>query len=249
MRTNTFIKFIKVFLVIISVFILAGQAPAKDLRAVRIEKFLTKYNPTSPLRNKAHEILYCADIFGLDYRLYLAISGAESTYGKNYPKVSKNLTGILNGKTRFQSIYDNIYYTSKLLATGKWYAKFNKTKKIEDFVYIYKGVPPYDRYIRTLRFTLDGISAVSIKDELAQQNLLLALNSQKEKAKRRQKQEESLLVWNSIRYDQFEPGKVNKLYPMTDGNYSDLLNYSLSPALCDSGPFFFSPGDVHLQIR
>jgi len=236
--------------VIVSIALLAGAGSARDLRAVRIEKFLARYNPTSPLRNKAQEMLYCADIFGLDYRLYLAIAGAESTYGRSFPKYKKNLTGILNGKTKFASIYENIYYTNKLLATGKWYKKFNKTKRIEDFVYIYKGVPPYDHYIRALRFTLDGVSAVSIKNELAADNLLLArLNSPAEKAKKRQKQSESLVVWNSIRYDQFEPGKTNTLYPVTDGGYSNLLNYNLAPTLSDNDLFLYSPNDILLQTR
>ena len=75
----------KRILIIASVLgILACQAQALDLRAVKLQKFLDRY-PWSPLRGHEQEILYCADKFGIDYRLYVAISGAESTYGKRYP--------------------------------------------------------------------------------------------------------------------------------------------------------------------
>lgn len=143
------------------VVLLAGLAGAGDLRAARIEKFLTRY-PDSPLRGHIHEILYCADRFGLDYRLYLGIAGAESTFGRRYPKSNRNLTGVCNGGARFVSIYDNIYRTHEIIATGKWYRKYRKTRDLRDLVYVYKGVPPYDRYIRTLRYIFAGIERAPI---------------------------------------------------------------------------------------
>ncbi len=139
----------------------AGSAQALDLRAIRVEQFLAKY-PDSPLRGHVHEILYCADRFGLDYRLYLGIAGAESTFGRRYPKRNHNLTGVCNGGTRFVSIYDNIYRTHEIIAKGKWYWKYRKTRDLRDLVYVYKGVPPYDRYLRTLRHIFAGIERAPI---------------------------------------------------------------------------------------
>lgn len=179
--------------------LLAGAAHAEDLRAVRIEKFLVRHCPTSPLRGRGEEIVFFADKHGLDYRLYVAIAGAESSWGLKYPKKSHNFTGICNGRTRFASISDNIRFTHETISTRKWYRKYRKTRKIEDMVYVYKGVPPFDRYIRSLRFTLDMISAVSIAKE-------------KEAALAAPKPQTSyLLAWNSIRYDNFDIRKTSTI--------------------------------------
>ncbi len=146
----------------LSLIVLACAASASDLRAARVEKYLSKY-PGSPLRGHGQEIVYCADRFGLDYRLYLGIAGAESTFGRRYPKSNHNLTGVCNGGTRFASIYDNIYRTHEIIATGKWYRKFRATKELKDLVYVYKGVPPYEPYLRTLRAIFAGVERTKVK--------------------------------------------------------------------------------------
>lgn len=174
--------------------IAAASVSAQDLREVRIQKFLNRY-PDSPLHGHAKEILYCADYFGLDYRLYLAIAGAESGFGRKHPAKTSNFTGICNGGTRFDSVYHNIYYTHKLIATTKWYKKYRQTKDIKDLIYVYKAVPPYDHYIRNMRFTLDMISAMDISKE--KEDMLTAKASTiREKA-----QSNILLAWNTTRYD------------------------------------------------
>ena len=132
-----------------------------------------------------------ADEFGLDYRLYLAIAGAESGFGRRYPKTRHNLTGILNGESRFKSISHNIRYTNQLIAEGKWYRKYRQTKNLMDLVYIFKGVPPYEHYLRNLRFVLDGITAVSIEKEYRAEHPVV-----------------SPVEVNALRYDQITPRRV-----------------------------------------
>jgi len=195
----------RMLLILLFIIPLASAGHSMDLRALKIERFLLAY-PNSPLRDHIDEILYCADRFGLDYRLYLAIAGAESTFGKKYPKDNHNLTGILNGSKQFDSIYENIFETHKLIATGKWYKKYRKTNDVKDLIYTYKGVPPYNHYIGNVRFALDKINAVSVDDEKA----LLAGKSSPglKKVLSKQKQKEQLSVWNSIRYDLYEPHNI-----------------------------------------
>ncbi|MBU0686783.1 MAG: hypothetical protein KKB81_02885 [Candidatus Margulisbacteria bacterium] len=176
----------------------------KDLRAVRLKIFLDRY-PFSPLRGHEQEILYCADKFNLDYRLYVAIAGAESTFGKKYPKATSNLTGYNSCNTTFDSIYKNIYETHKLIGTAKWYKKYRQTRKIEDLVYTYKGVPPYAHYIRNIRYTLDAISAIPIKEEKKKAEQAYIKN------RIRQAQQEELSAWGAIQYDDFEAGEKSAL--------------------------------------
>ena len=185
---------------------------AKDFRAVKVKKFLAKY-PGSPLRGHEHEILYWADKFKLDYRLYLAIAGAESTFGRRYPKHNRNLTGILNGSTHFESIYDNIYQTQKLIATGKWYKKYRSTKNLMDLIYVYKGVPPYDHYFRNIKSIMQAIASVPVeKEKMEYQSWLAKINTSLflEEIDRR-KPKESATAWNAVRYDKYASRKDNSV--------------------------------------
>ena len=179
----------KVFgLIIILLFIGIFASYGTDLRPYKLKRFLDRY-PWSPLRGHEIEIVACADKFGIDYRLYVAIAGAESTYGKRYPKKTNNLTGYNSCNTNFVSIYKNIYETSKLIGTAHYYKKYRKTEDIKDLIYVYKGVPPYDHHIKNIRYALDAISAISIEDLRHP----LALATQQ---------------WMSIRFDKYKPGKI-----------------------------------------
>ena len=146
--------------IVLFAILFAGPVFSKDLRAVKIKNFLSQF-PDSPLHAHIGEILYCADKFGLDYRLYIAIAGAESGFGRRYIRPTHNLTGINSGITSFRSIYENIFKTHELIATRKWYKKYRETKNIKDLVLVYKGKPPYEHYIRNIRFSLDKISVMS----------------------------------------------------------------------------------------
>ncbi|MFA6170051.1 MAG: hypothetical protein WCW67_00920 [Candidatus Margulisiibacteriota bacterium] len=202
-------KYLTIGLIFLS---LASAAGAKDLRAVKLKRFLDRYQ-FSPLRGHEQEILYCADKFGVDYRLYLAIAGAESTYGKRYPKTHNNLTGHRNGDTVFQSIYSNIYQTNKLIGQAGYYKKYRKTKNIWDLVYVYKGVPPYDHYVKNLRFVMDTITGISVEDVRKEEAAWLAkINSPEYLAEVRRKfQEAQLTIWSALRYDRAKPGEVSRV--------------------------------------
>ncbi len=201
----------RLILIFLIIALLAGAGFAQDLRSVKLKKFLDRY-PWSPLRGHEHEIVYCADLFGIDYRLYVAIAGAESTYGKRYIKQSKNLTGYNNGVTPFSNIYQNIYETSKLIGTKHYYKKYRATKNIKDLVLVYKAVPPFEHYIRNLRYALDSITAMSVEkeragDALKQAMALLQPSADFSKARMIEAMREPLYTWHSVRYDRYPTRK------------------------------------------
>ncbi|MBU0630058.1 MAG: hypothetical protein KKC80_03965 [Candidatus Margulisbacteria bacterium] len=203
-------KLFKIAALLMILILLSGAAEARDLRAVKLKRFLDRYE-FSPLRGHEQEIVYCADKFGIDYRLYVAIAGAESTYGKRFPATRKNLTGHRNGDTAFESIFDNIYQTSKLIGTRHYYRKYRQTKDIWDLVYVYKGVPPYDHYVRNLRYALDTITAVSVEDVKKEEAAWLAkINSPEYLAEVKRKfQAAALATWSALRYDRYATGKTS----------------------------------------
>ncbi|MBU1026568.1 MAG: hypothetical protein KKA31_02440 [Candidatus Margulisbacteria bacterium] len=202
-----FKRYIILFFVVL---IIASSAPAKDFRPLKLKKFLDRF-PWSPLRGHEHEIVYCADLFGIDYRLYVAIAGAESSFGKRYPRETKNLTGYNSCNTAFDSIYHNIYETSKLIGTRHYYEKYRATQDIKELVYVYKGVPPFDHYIRNLRFALDEITAISVEMEKQKHAAWLArLNSPEYKKKLREAlTRQGIVAWYSTRYDQYRPQQTS----------------------------------------
>jgi hypothetical protein len=189
----------KILIALLLLVLAAGLAGARDLRPLRIEKFLERYCPTSPLRGYGTEIVKQADRYQLDYRLYMALAGAESTWGKSCPKRSCNFTGISNGGARFRSIKHNIQFTQATIAEKKWYKKFRKTKNLMDLIIVYKAVPPYDRYQRSMNFTMDMIAGIPA-DELF--NIKVA-SLPKPKAAHKKKQPDQIVAWNTVRFDLF----------------------------------------------
>ena len=87
-----------------------------DFRAENLRNFLEKFN--SPLAPYAQDIVASADENGLDYRLVPAISGVESTFGKNIPYDSYNAYGWANGNYNFTSWPDSIAKVSETLKSG-----------------------------------------------------------------------------------------------------------------------------------
>jgi len=201
----------KLILTAFIIFVSFNLASAKDLRAVRLAKFLDSY-PANPLRAHVHEILYCADQFGLDYRLYLALACAESGMGRFCPKYSRNFTGICNGATGFRSIFANIQYTHKLIATEKWYRRYRATRRLEDLVYVYKHVPPFEPYLRTMRYVLNGIASVDIAEEEIVQEAEMKQALQKN----RTDQKKLLMAWNEVRYDRYPRRMTISCDPLND---------------------------------
>lgn len=93
----------------------------KERRVKTLEAFLDSYN--SPLTPYAHVFVNEAYKNNLDWRLVAAISGVESTFGKNIPHNSYNGWGWANGKYQFESWEQAITLISETLNTKyaqKW---------------------------------------------------------------------------------------------------------------------------------
>lgn len=85
----------------------------KDSRAEKLENFLKNYR--SPLVDYAAFFVEEADKYQIDWRLVPAITGVESTFGKQIPYNSYNAYGWANGAYRFKSWEDSIAHVTKTL--------------------------------------------------------------------------------------------------------------------------------------
>lgn len=90
-----------------------SEAGSFDYRIENLRRFLDKYN--SPLAPFAEEFVTYADENDIDYRLVPAITGVESTFGKNIPVNSYNAYGWANGDYKFSSWEDSIKHVSETL--------------------------------------------------------------------------------------------------------------------------------------
>jgi len=90
-----------------------SEGKAEDYRVSTLRKFLKEYN--SPLADYAEVFVREADKNGIDWRLVPAITGVESTFGKNIPFKSYNAYGWANGAYTFESWEDSIGIVSKSL--------------------------------------------------------------------------------------------------------------------------------------
>ncbi len=84
-----------------------------DERATKLEKFLENYH--SPLAEYADIFIENADKYELDWKLVAAITGVESTFGKQIPVGSFNAYGWANGTYAFKSWEESIEVVSKAL--------------------------------------------------------------------------------------------------------------------------------------
>lgn len=92
---------------------LENSFPLADNRVTKLKKFLESYD--SPLAEYADKIVESADEYGLDWKLVPAITGVESTFGKNIPAGSYNAYGWANGAFYFQSWEQSIDLVSQTL--------------------------------------------------------------------------------------------------------------------------------------
>jgi hypothetical protein len=93
--------------------VLKSVAVQPDIRVAQLETFLAKYN--SPLTPYAQDFVAMADKYQIDWKLVPAITGVESTFGKQIPSYSYNAYGWNNGNFRFKSWEDSIEIVSKAL--------------------------------------------------------------------------------------------------------------------------------------
>lgn len=89
---------------------------AIDYRISALKKYLE--GNKSPLSPYASDFVTLADKYNIDYRLVPAISGVESTFGKQIPMGSFNAYGWAGGEYRFSSWEDSISEVSKTLKTN-----------------------------------------------------------------------------------------------------------------------------------
>ncbi len=84
-----------------------------DNRAFVLQSFLERYN--SPLAPFATKFISEADKYALPWTWVVAISGIESTFGKQIPQGSYNAWGWANGAYTFKSWDEAIDIVSKTL--------------------------------------------------------------------------------------------------------------------------------------
>ena len=93
--------------------VLENSLPMADKRVIKLKKFLENYD--SPLAEYAENLIESADKYGLDWKLVPAITGVESTFGKQIPAGSYNAYGWANGAFYFESWEQSINLVSKTL--------------------------------------------------------------------------------------------------------------------------------------
>ncbi|MBI4153395.1 glucosaminidase domain-containing protein, partial [Candidatus Woesebacteria bacterium] len=92
---------------------LRKSQPKTDYRVGILKAYLSKHN--SPLAPYAGYLVAIADKYNIDWRLVVAISGVESTFGKRIPYNSYNAYGWANGAYNFKSWEDSIELVTKTL--------------------------------------------------------------------------------------------------------------------------------------
>ncbi|MCL4390403.1 MAG: hypothetical protein M1484_03110 [Patescibacteria group bacterium] len=121
-------------------------------------KFLSEHD--SPLVYFANDFVQQADRYGLDYRLLVAISGVESTFGKQYVAGTFNAYGWGQGTFPFASWPDGIAAVSQGLRQN-YVDKGAKT--LNQISYIYCPPSNLSWAAKVQRF-MDQIDAEQVGD-------------------------------------------------------------------------------------
>jgi len=94
----------------------------------KIKKYLE--SRLSPLADYAGIFTFAGSKYGVDPFLLVAISGIESSFGKNYPKYTHNPFGIgSHHLMQFDSLDSAILYLAQMLAEKKAYAGWQRNKE------------------------------------------------------------------------------------------------------------------------
>ena len=99
-----------------------------DIRVEKLQAFLANYN--SPLTPYAQEFIAMADKYQIDWKLVPAITGVESTFGKQIPYNSYNAYGWANGNYAFKSWEESIVVVTKTLKEKYYNRGLNTPAKI-----------------------------------------------------------------------------------------------------------------------
>ncbi|MCL4397513.1 hypothetical protein M1403_00550 [Patescibacteria group bacterium] len=114
---SLFPKILFIGLIFVVSFLTSSQKVfATDVRTEKVANFLQSQN--SPLVYFAQDFVEAADKNHLDYRLLVAISGVESTFGKYYLRGTYNAYGWGGGLIYFKSWPDGISSISADLKTN-----------------------------------------------------------------------------------------------------------------------------------
>lgn len=139
--------------------ILPPRVEAKvDDRIDKLESFLKKYYPKSPLIPHAAKFVTAADKYGVDWRLLVAISANESWFGKRYVRGSYNAYGWGGGYIYFSSWENGIETITRKIHED--YYKYGKRPlAMEQFGKIYSGQPSWPDWVRKINLWMSRISA------------------------------------------------------------------------------------------
>ena len=101
----------------------------QDKRILKLKNYLRKHN--SPLMEYAHLFVKKADEYELpEWKLVPAITGVESTFGKQIPTRSYNAYGWANGAYSFKSWEESIDVVTKTLKEKYYNRGLNSIERI-----------------------------------------------------------------------------------------------------------------------
>lgn len=130
-----------------------------NTRVSRLQKFLKSYN--SPLEHYAINFVKASETYNLDYRLLVAISGVESTFGKRIPYNSYNAFGWANGKYKFNSWEESIELVSKTLREKYYNKGLTNISEIAR-----RWAPPSKTWATKVKYFMEKIDPVPVEFDL-----------------------------------------------------------------------------------
>lgn len=116
-----------------------------DAKTIELARFLEKYN--SPLAGSALDFIEASKKYGLDYKLLVAISGVESTFGNHTPSCARfNVFGYRSSSSpcgwyRFTSYREAIYKVAETISRGNAYARYQRSGQTIDLAFVYTALP------------------------------------------------------------------------------------------------------------
>ncbi len=140
--------------------VLKNDVVQPDKRVEELKAFLEKYD--SPLVAYAEDFVKTADKYQIDWRLLPAITGVESTFGKEIPFNSFNAYGWNNGHYCFQSWEDSIENVTKALKEKYYNRGLDNPYKIGP-VY----APPSSSWAKRVNVFMERIEPSRINNPLA----------------------------------------------------------------------------------
>ena len=130
-----------------------------DHRPRILREYLQKHK--SPLSDYAVKMVFYADLYEIDWRLVPAISGVESTFGKNLPKNSYNAYGWANGKYYFESWEDSIETVSRTLREKYYDRGATNIAKISR-----RYAPPSSTWGWKVKYFMNQIDSIPVEFDL-----------------------------------------------------------------------------------